>query len=60
MPPIPVTDQHINAAATLIAYEVPTDLIRESLLARGLSDYSAYLAYQAAKQLLKAGVYDRR
>lgn len=54
----PVSNDAMDSCAQLIAYEVPTEAIRDGLLARGLSPYQAYLCYKAAQMLLESGFYD--
>lgn len=56
---LPFTNDAIDSTSQLIVYKVPVEIIREGLLARGLSPYDAYLCYKAADFLLKAGFYER-
>jgi hypothetical protein len=55
----PFTNDAIDSCAQMIAYDVPTDVIKEGLLARGMTPYSAYLCYKAAQLLLRSGFYDQ-
>jgi hypothetical protein len=52
------TNDAMDSTAQLIAYQVPVETIRASLLSRGLSLYNAYLCYKAAQLLLATGFYD--
>jgi hypothetical protein len=55
----PISNDAIDSCAQLIAYQVENDVIRDGLLARGMSPYQAFLCYKAAQMLLSAGFYDR-
>lgn len=55
---LPFTNDAIDSTAQLITYDVSTEAIREGLLARGMTPYSAYLCYKAAQFLLASGFYD--
>lgn len=50
---LPFTNEAIDSCAQMISYDVPNQVIREGLLARGLSEYNAYLCYKAARYLLE-------
>ena len=55
----PFTNEAMDSCAQMIAYQIPNEVIKEGLLARGMNSYEAFLCYTAAKMLLRSGFYDR-
>lgn len=55
--PRPIPNGAIDAVALLLGYDTPVEDILVELRSRGLNDYEAYLAFQAAQVLIKMGFY---
>ena len=52
-----VSNELMDSCAQALGLDVAPEEIKANLVAKGLTDYQAYLCYCAAKQLLQSGFY---